>query len=153
MQNLEQLIKELENNIPHQAFVNKNVSQGSVGWHIEHSLITLNLIIDVLCRSEPSKYKWAFNYKRTFVSVIGKIPRGRVKAPEVVQPKTYYDTQTLQQHVILTKERIKSLPGLENNNYFTHPFLGDFNKRPAIRFLQIHTKHHLKIINDIIEKK
>ena len=38
-----------------------------------------------------------------------------------------------------------------HNAYFRHLIFGNLNKKRTIRFLQIHTAHHLKIIQDILK--
>lgn len=151
MKNLEELISELESAIPHYQLINSTISTGSVGWHVEHTLLTLNLIIKELNKSNPKGYKWSFDIRRSFVLAVGKIPRGRVKAPSIVEPTIAFNEGTLQQHIALSKQSLKTIALLSPNNYFTHPFLGNFNLKPSVRFLKIHTNHHLKIINDIIK--
>jgi hypothetical protein len=153
MEKLVEFICELESQIHEYDLVNPNISKGSVGWHIEHSLLTLNLIIEAMNKSNPDNYKWTFDKRRSFVTLLGKIPRGKVKAPTVVLPTVDFNPDTLQQHISFSKEKIKSLEKLKPNNYFKHPFLGDFNLKPAKKFLEIHTKHHLNIIKDIIGSK
>jgi hypothetical protein len=50
-----------------------------------------------------------------------------------------------------TRNSLLELESISNNHYFEHPFLGKLKKKAAIRFLEIHTNHHLKIIEDIIK--
>ena len=152
MKKIEQLLDEIESHIPHQEKINSEVSSGSVGWHIEHMLLTMNMVIKGLKDSDPKQYKSRFDIKRIFVMAAGKIPRGRIKAPTVVQPTVQYNTESLREHLSATRANYQSLESLSKNNYFTHPFLGDFKVAPTKRFLQIHTNHHLSIINDIIKK-
>jgi hypothetical protein len=151
MKKLEALINELEVNIPKQGLLNPNVSRSSVGWHIEHALLTLNVIIDAIKRSNPAEYKWSFNVKRTFVFIMNKIPRGRVQAPAVVRPKTNFDIHTLNRHIAHSRANLKMLEDVDGNAFFEHPFLGKMNKSPAIRFLRLHTAHHVHIIRDIVK--
>lgn len=153
MKKLQSLIEKLEQAITEYKILDPKISLGSVGWHIEHSLLTLNLVIEALKRSEPDEYKWSFNIKRSFVLLSGKIPRGRIKAPTVVRPTINYNAHTLKQHILLTKEKMKSMGALKSHHFFNHPFLGDLRFRSTVRFLNIHTKHHLAIINDIIKNK
>ena len=152
MKNLGNLITELENKIPKQEFVNEAISKSSVGWHIEHTLLTINRIIDQLKKSDTNDYKWKFNYLRILVFTINKIPRGRGQAPNSVKPKNNFTADTLKRHSETTKEKLKDLQTLKPNNHFEHPYFGKLNLKPAIKFLIIHTKHHIDIINDIIEK-
>ena len=127
----------------------ENVSAAAIGWHIEHSLLTVNAIIDQLKKSNPADYIWKFNFTRTLVFTINKIPRGRAKAPKVVQPKNSITMGTLKLHINNTKENITALQTLQTNNHFEHPFFGKLNLKPAIKFLSLHTNHHLKIMKDI----
>ena len=150
---LEALLNELENKISDYEYGDPAISKGSVGWHIEHSLLTLNLVIDVLKKSNPDQYRWTFNLKRSYVVLLGKIPRGKIKAPAPVRPSASYNLTSLLEHIKLSKDKIKSLKGLQPNHFFKHPFLGNMNYRQTVKFLQIHTSHHLGIINDIIKNK
>jgi hypothetical protein len=153
MQQLEQLLKAIDNAIPKYHLVHPATSRSSVGWHIEHSLLTIDAIIHTAEKSDPNNYKWKFNFKRTLVFTINKIPRGRAQAPKRVQPQTEIDIETLQAHIISTTKNLKKLDNLKANNYFEHPFFGKLNLKPTIKFLTIHTKHHLDIINDIIKSR
>jgi hypothetical protein len=152
MTQLEDLISRLESHIPDHERSDTTISKGSVGWHIEHSLLTMNAVIGALGKSDPKAYRSTFNIKRSVVMLLGKIPRGKVNAPKVVQPTIDFNAATLQQHINLTKEKLGILAGLSPDHFFTHPFLGDFKLKPSIRFLGVHTKHHLAIIEDIVKR-
>ena len=148
---LSALISELQSKISFHEKTNPNVSKAAVGWHIEHSLLTMNLIVYGLSRSNPSAYRPEFDIRRIILMLSGKIPRGKIKAPAAVQPKNQSGQDALQQHILVARENLKRLELLHPEHFFTHPFLGDFKLRAAIKFICIHTKHHLQIINDIIE--
>jgi len=150
MKNLGNLITELENKIPKQESINQAISKSSVGWHIEHTLLTINRVIDQLKKSDPNDYKWKFSSLRILVFTISKIPRGRAQSPNSVKPGNNFTAETLKDQSGTIKEKIKELQALKPNNYFEHPYFGKLNLKPAIKFLKIHTKHHLDIINDII---
>ena len=47
------LINELQSNIPYQKLIKPSVSKPSVVWHIEHSLLSVKLMIDKL---EPCNF-------------------------------------------------------------------------------------------------
>ncbi len=151
MQSLDLLIRELEDKIPAQEHKNGIVSKASVGWHIEHTLLTMNVILEALKTSDPQAYQWKFNFIRTLIMTVEKIPRGRAQSPKVVQPANDFNATTLQHHAGVIKEKIKVLDELQANHHFKHPYFGYLNLKPAIKFLQIHTHHHLSIINDILK--
>lgn len=152
MNKIEALINKLESNIPQQEMINPMVSKASVGWHIEHSLLTINQIIKALKNSNPGNYKWTFSFIRILVFATGKFQRGRAQSPKSVLPKNDFNAETLQHHIYLSKEKLAELDHLKPGNYFEHPYFGKLNLKPAIRFIEIHTSHHIDIINDIINK-
>jgi hypothetical protein len=153
MEELKKLILELESKIPNQELLNPVVSKSSIGWHIEHILLTMNLVIESIHKSNPDNYKRTFNFNRFLVFTLNKIPRGKVKAPRLVRPQEDFTTDSLINHLEKVKTNLEKLSTLSANNYFEHPFMGQLNLKPTIRFIKIHTKHHLNIINDIIESK
>jgi hypothetical protein len=150
MEKIKALINELEQNIPKHDLINIKVSNASVGWHIEHTLLTFNLVMEAMKKSNPADYKWQFNLSRTIIMGLNIIPRGKARAPKIVQPKNDFTKESLQQHVALAKQKLKYFKDLQANNYFEHPYFGNLNLKPTIKFLKLHTKHHLKIINDIV---
>lgn len=151
MERLFRILGALEEQIPNAAMLAPLVSQTGVGWHIEHSLLVINKTIEAVKKSDGSKYKWKFNFARTIIYTIGKIPRGKAKAPASVQPSGEYNIDKLKSDFITAKNNITALNSLPGNKFFTHPFFGDLNVKPTITFLKIHSKHHLKIINSIIK--
>ena len=151
MNKLQEYLNELETTISHQETFKIEISKSNVGWHIEHILLTITKILDEVHKSKPEKYKWSFKLPRIIVFSLNKIPRGRAKSPEVVVPK-YYNENTLSEHLKTASYRIQSLEKLSPDKYFNHPFFGNLKLYKTIQFLQIHTNHHLEIINDILKK-
>jgi hypothetical protein len=151
MKNLETLIDQFESRIPVFATENEEISKSNVGWHIEHSLLTIIGITKVILRSNPENYQWKFKLSRLLIFTFGKIPRGKAKAPNVVVPKNEITETQLLSNIELTKKLILELKSISKDHYFEHPYLGKLKKKDTIRFLIIHTNHHLKIIEDIIK--
>lgn len=151
MRNLEPSLEKLYNCIPQADKLNSGVSSVNIGWHIEHSLLVISRIIDTVTNSDPNKYEYKFDFKRTVVFLLGKFPRGKATAPEIVIPKQNepinYDTLFAS-----TRAAIQVLKNAQPNQYFTHPIFGKLNKKHTFVMLDIHTKHHLKIIEDIISQ-
>ena len=150
MNKLPEYLNELETKISKQENYNITISKSNVGWHIEHILLTINLIIEEVQKSNPENYKWSFKLSRILVFSMNKIPRGRAKSPKVVAPKIY-DEQTLIEHLKIAKFRVQELKNISSDKYFNHPFFGNLKLDKTIKFLEIHTNHHLEIINDIIK--
>jgi hypothetical protein len=151
MKNLEKLLDQFESRIPLFAKENLDISKSNVGWHIEHSLLVINGITKVLLQSNPNEYQWKFKLSRLLIFILGKIPRGKAKAPEVVVPKDAISETQLLANLERTRNIILDLKSISKERYFDHPFLGKLKKKDTIRFLEIHTNHHLKIIEDIIK--
>ena len=149
MNKLDELLVHLERFIPESNTTNKDVSAATVGWHIEHILLVLDAVAGALLKSNPGKYKWSFNVKKMYVLTFGKLPRGKIKAPTVVQPASF-NIDSLQQHLSETRKKVQSLETIKNNHFFTHPFLGDIKLPAAKKFMYIHTRHHIHIIDDIV---
>ena len=151
MQNLQNLISQLESKILLFETTNLAVSGGSVGWHIEHSLKTIDQIVTACKNSNLSNYQWRFNFKRFLILTISKkIPRGKAKAPKIVRPEGEISPETLIISLTKVKENLMDWENLNKNAHFPHPFFGVLNKKKTENFLVLHTKHHLMIINDIL---
>lgn len=151
MNTLLTLTKELETYIPDREKLNDTISQGSVGWHIQHTLLTTKRIISALEKSEPKQYKWRFSLTRSFVFTFNKIPRGKGKAPQSVQPASIAGQDELMAELQKVITRIAVLDKLQPNHHFVHPYFGSLNVKAARKFLEIHTRHHLAIISDILK--
>ena len=151
MSNLKTLVNQLESHIVDFKKTNVAISQSSIGWHIDHSLMVINGIIDQLKKSNPEQYKWQFNWNRIFIQSINKIPRGKAKAPKVVQPLEPATATLLISKLEIAKNSLVDLETLNANSYFTHPYFGDLNLKKTLWFLNLHTNHHLKIIKDIAD--
>lgn len=149
MRTLNELVIALEKVIDRQETVKAVVSNGSVGWHIEHCLLTINLIHYALQKAEAQKYQRKISLSKILILAVGRIPRGRAKAPKVVHPQIY-DATTLREHIQKTKLTLEGLNHLHPKQYFSHPYFGDLQVQEAIKFLKIHTNHHLLIIQDIL---
>ena len=152
MQELHKLLDQLESDISSFDKVNLSVSSGSVGWHIAHSLKTIDQIVTACKNSNPANYQWHFNFKRFLImSIAKKIPRGKARAPKIVRPEGDINRETLAASVSKVRENLIGWKDLDKNANFPHPFFGVLNKKETENFLVLHTKHHLMIINDILK--
>jgi len=109
----------------------------------------INSVIITLQSSDPSSYKNNFSFLGKFFFTLGFFPRGKARAPKYVRPPETILKEDLVSQVQLANSNIKILQGLDKNAFFKHPLFGNINTRRVHRFLELHTKHHLKIIEDI----
>jgi len=152
MQELHKLLAQLESDISSFDKVNLAVSSGSVGWHMAHSLKTIDQIVSACKHSNPTEYQWRFNFKRLLImSIMKKFPRGKAKAPKIVRPEGDISPEILSLDLEKVRENLKDWDKLDKNAHFPHPFFGVLNKKETEKFLILHTKHHAMIIKDILK--
>jgi hypothetical protein len=150
MKNIIVLINELESKLPFIEQKKEAVSQVTVGWHLEHSLLALIKMISAVEQSNPADYKQEFNFKRFIVLTIGKIPRGKAKVPDSVKSINEINMANIMGLLEKAKQKVAQFEKLNHDKYFTHPVFGDLKLKQARRIIAIHTQHHIKIIYDIL---
>lgn len=151
MNPLQNLLFQLENHIPNFEKTNSKISSSSIGWQIDHCLLVINGVIGQVEISNPTEFKSKFNFNRLIVFTTGKIPRGKIRAPKMVTPISIATAEELKSNIEIAKNKVSKLNNLPKNSFFKHPFLSDLNVKQTEKFLAIHTKHHLKIIEDILK--
>ncbi len=129
MNTLLKLVDALEYHIPKYEVSKSAISAEGIGWHIEHSLLTIFGIIHNLKKSDPNSYIWKFIPIKYIVFTLKKIPRGIAKAPVHVTPKNRITSEHLIKHIHLVKEKIKTIDGIDNRQFFMHPFFGNLQKK------------------------
>jgi len=147
---IENEIKEITALFEHSKTINTEVSQVSVGWHLEHVLISICKVCKAMELSDPSSYQWKFNKIRAYLYLKGSIPRGRARAPKsVVLDSSLTDEE---QKALLAKaiQKLQILESLHKNAHFEHPYFGDLNVKGSKWFVKLHTIHHLKIVREIL---
>lgn len=145
------LLQQLENHISNFEKTNPKVSNSTVGWQIDHCLLVINGIIGQLEISDPSKFQPKWTVPKFMVFTTGKIPRGKAQAPKVVIPTHVATQEELFAKLAAAKNNVLKLDSFSENQFFNHPFFKDLNVKQTKKFLTIHTKHHLKIIEDILK--
>ncbi|MFY7811301.1 MAG: hypothetical protein ACOVQ2_06165 [Flavobacterium sp.] len=150
MDQLINLLNDLKIKIKYGDLVNESISKSSILWQINHSYMVVNEISKAIYNSNPKEYQWKFNQARFMIFLFNKIPRGKAKAPQKARPLENFNqesTQVLYQEMINNLLKVKTL---DKNSNFNHPFLGQLDKKSTIKFLYLHTNHHAKIVNDIL---
>ena len=130
---------------------NLKVSKANVGWHLDHSLKVINKVFEGLRASNSKDYKWKFSGLRLLAFTIGSFPRGRAKSPKRVLPPEIIRKEDIERQFELAILNVKLIHNLNENQFFTHPLFKQLNKKSTIKFLGLHTNHHLKIISDILK--
>ena len=145
------LLQQLESHISNFEKTNPKVSNSTVGWQIDHCLLVINGIIGQIEISDPLKFQPKWTFPKFMVFTTGKIPRGKAKAPKVVIPTQVATQEELLAKLAAAKNNVLKLDSFSENQFFNHPFFKDLNVKQTKKFLTIHTKHHLKIIEDILK--
>ncbi len=140
----------IEEHIKESHQFNNEVSSKAVAWHLDHSLKVILQVSAVIEKSDPTLYKWTFNIPRTLVFLIGNFPRGKGKAPKGVLPPEKITQDDLYKQIALAKNALNNMVNLPAKSNFKHPIFGILNLSQTKKFLKLHTLHHLKICNDIM---
>ena len=59
---------------------NPSVSSSSVGWHLLHNLQVINGVVATLAASNPAEYAPKHTFRKWYVLLTKKIPRGKARA-------------------------------------------------------------------------
>ncbi|MFD0860722.1 DUF1569 domain-containing protein [Sungkyunkwania multivorans] len=143
----------IERLIPEWKKENPAVSKVSVGWHLDHSLKVVIGVCKQLERANPKDYRPKFSFLGAAIMTIGKIPRGKGRAPKASRTTDEITQETLSRQLEKAHEELLKFDNFHSNAFFEHPYFGHMNTKKAKKFLKIHTVHHLAIVNDILSKE
>lgn len=149
---LKKQLYKIESYIPFVNKENQKVSKSNVGWQLDHTLKVFNAVSEWTENSNTKDYKWTFNFWRSVLFPLCYIPRGKAKAPKFVLPPEIIKDEDLQKQLQIAKNHIEVLKALPKTAYFKHFVFGKLSKKQTLRFLEMHTNHHLKIVRDILKK-
>lgn len=150
---IEKLLTELASLIPQAEKINTNVSAASVSWHLSHSLKVMASTGTIIQKTDPADYKPIWNIKKFIGLQLKYFPRGKAKAPKYVVPEKEYTEDELRALIEDVKQIWEKVTPLPKNAFIKHPHFGPINKSKTIRFVGIHTHHHIKIIRDILDRR
>ena len=145
-------LKQLAYHIEADDKADKTVSHVSIYWHVEHCLKVLGGVTTMLEQSTPADFKPRWSIIKTYIMITGFIPRGKGRAPKQTIPNNLSDKTTLKAMHAKVFLQIQQLDNLPPTSCFKHPLFKWLDKKQTVRFMAIHTNHHLKIIKDITGK-
>ena len=152
VQKLNLVINKLESYIENHNVSNSKISKSNIGWHVDHSFKVINKVVETLQASEPKQYRDNFSVLGKIFFALGFFPRGKAKAPKYVKPPEIILKEDLINQLQQARENIKTIETLDKNAFFKHPLFGNINKKRVCRFLEVHSNHHLKIMDAIMIK-
>ena len=134
------------------ALQRESVSKWSVAEQLDHAIrVCSAILLKVLEPSEivPQKLNWIGR----LVLLAGYIPRGKGKSPKAFLPVPC-SQQQLRQSVGETRallDRVLAGRSSESSDRIVrHPLFGGLTAKEALVFANIHTRHHLAIVRDIL---
>ena len=148
---LREYLEDIETYTPYFLSKNERVSGGSVGWHLDHTLKVVNGVLDILNKTKPENFKKEFKLSKLVIFSLGFIPRGKARAPKIVLPPETILESDLKSQLLVAYEKLNFIKNIHPKAYFKHHIFGTLDKQQTLRFLEIHTKHHLKIVKDILD--
>lgn len=143
-------LEEIENLKQFSEKISPEISEASVGWHLEHSLLVISKVLEGLKISKPENYRPKSSFAKIFVMTIGYIPRKKGKAPKITIPENDSNSEDISKNIETIKASLHQLNTLHPNSFIQHPLFGHLNLKQTLKFLCIHTHHHLKIVKDVL---
>jgi hypothetical protein len=134
---------------------NTAVSGWSILEHLDHLTIVNAAIIGRInaLLAEPAAASGGMNDLGVKIFAAGEIPRGLGKSPEFALPKNTSsdDLHACAEEACDAMRKLKiRLSEIETSqSRGAHPVLGTLTACEWLRFMEIHTQHHLKIVREI----
>jgi len=130
--------------------VETSVSQKGIYWHVDHCLRILEGIPEVMHSSEKQDYNPKSSLMKFVIMSFGWMPRGKGKSPKHVLPdENNLNKESIQKRFDRAFLQVIDAANLPEWQFFRHPLFGSLKRDEAIKFMGIHTRHHLKILREI----
>ncbi len=143
-------IRAFEALLPHRDVIAPTVSQWSVGMHLHHSALAMQVVAAELLRCDTAAPRWQLNPMRTLILLTGRIPRGRAQVPAAARPVPDLSEDRVASALKEAAQSVRQLPDARADAWFRHFALGVIRARSVPRFLEVHNRHHVRIISDIL---
>lgn len=149
MKSIKDQLKTIAKELDKGNLVAASVSKKGTYWHLDHSLRVIEGVLETLISSKPEDFSPRINFWKKIILLTGYIPRGKGKAPKQVVPLPEISKDDLLKRLESIQVLLSKSENTHKKAHFNHPLFKDLNKKQTLRFLRIHTHHHLKIIADI----
>jgi hypothetical protein len=137
-----------------QLFATCDMSQWTPSEHVDHSVKVMSSIVARLLDPAAERGR-PFSLLGRLILLLGWIPRGRGKSPTRLR-----GARATREELSIALDTLASqLARLEASHLalsrgpiVPHPLFGGLTPPQAVRFAAIHTKHHLKIVADLLRR-
>lgn len=138
---------------------NGSISKWGVGEQLSHvamALVRIGKNVTTSVHEESETPGEGPNKMGHLILKLGYIPRGKGQAPNYVIPADQPDRNQVKEELIRAQAIWTMLKTSKDviqasKHVVPHHLLGDFIPAHWVRFAGVHTKHHLKIIFDILQ--
>ncbi|NNE43457.1 MAG: hypothetical protein HKN12_04560 [Gemmatimonadetes bacterium] len=125
------------------------ISAATVGWHVHHLCLSMTGISKALLKCTTPPEEPMLESTRSLLDG-GTIPRGAAETPDVARPRTEATAAELAA-MLDESERLLGLAAeTAPDTWFRHVVLGPLRRDDALRFAEVHNRHHLEIIQDLL---
>ncbi|MGK2855831.1 MAG: DinB family protein [Thermoanaerobaculia bacterium] len=128
----------------------ESISGWSTSEQLDHAL---KVKASILARiATPVRVEKPLQFIAKVIMFFGWIPRGKGRSPELLVgvPATREQLRTA---LLGVREQLGNLSQEQASNrepMVPHPLFGGLNAPQALRFAEVHTNHHLKIVREIL---
>ena len=138
----------------HELFASREaISKWSAAQHLDHSLKVCSAVLGSILEPSGSLPR-GINFLGRLVLSLGWFPRGRGESPQSLRG-TSATPQEIEASVgdirrfleMVDEHRVEAA----KDPIVRHPYFGGLTASQALRFLVIHNRHHLRIINEVMK--
>lgn len=130
------------------------VSAWSVAQHLDHAARVTRGCLATARRIRAGKGEpgGGPNLRGRLVLLLGRIPRGRGRAPEAFVPQERPAREAVLEAIEDAAAAARGLEGdsLVGSGTVAHHHFGPMRARHWVRFAAVHLRHHLALIDDIL---
>jgi hypothetical protein len=119
--------------------------------HIHHLCLAMEGVCESLLASEPPPPPARRPLLTVAIFLSGRIPRGRGQSPDPVIPTPGIPGEVLSSLLDASAEQLNAAAVAHPQQWFRHFAFGVLDRDQTLKFIRIHNRHHLRIIDDILK--